>query len=893
MSFSKAWFGLLVLILTACGSGGGSGSGDGGLSKLSPEQQQAFQAWKTSPIKTCQAVEVVGGYVSTTDRAIDLEVLAARTGNSIWLHDPTRADVFGVLSGGANAFTSGSSTSKYEETMTVNGSSQSVRVETQSSGFDCVVKINGVDVGRVSLARSVDVGVASVPQGRFQPLSMVSADTIRKLDGTTTIRTGAWTQAINTTLRSEEAVTTLAMKLGYNEAEAKKHFVLRGAEAGSGFGIEAVSSTTGSKVAYSGQSEIVMNDEQVRVLPEAGQTKTISVVSAYRTGGLSIGGVRFGAESKEVMIVRRALSLERGTLNLVVKDLGIVNVSALTPTSDMIIACAQDRVLNYSSLFKAGLRARIYSELPSRSRLFDACTALDPEIESRFIQSDLMLQSLNVLLGGVTRELVRSAGGRFQFGDWDSFVARKTAEALDPKSSAKLALQGDAVLLNELDASIQAARLTPVYSQLSPVYLAPLGSFLVGQVENSRDVTIDTALVRRAVQAAVKVGPVYQEPLSRVLLSGRGVSSSIDETLSWIELRAPESLLRVGREALAEAQALEDREFLSEFASFFTRRPTEDSLIRTRDELRALKIEFAKYPTLLVYKGDLVGAVYRNTRLNPADVSATFAAASKMAGAVDILVREFLELVRTSADSSEVANARGWGLALTATDVQLIRNYLQGAYAAGFESDATVIVRAMVKTRPTTVELQARVNAIAVSNQFLKDEASRAASSRTDMFYESSAKDLAKRIAREGFSAGEVASLEAYAQVAASEAFCGDRKTVSYRLQCVGLDKFSKMAGKLLAPEFSERNARLAGKIATWLQRLKPDFDHSSVRRSLKNGLFKSDAGPWATCASSQFDLNSRALETAVQEYIQVMGDFMQRSKAERAVSSALDVRCP
>ncbi|CAN5633523.1 hypothetical protein BH10BDE1_BH10BDE1_10560 [soil metagenome] len=928
---ARGIFALTILssfALACSGGGGGGASGADGVSKLSPEQQQAYQAWLKAPIKSCQAIEVVGGGSTTfsdgsdggpsspqtpgfpggfpgfpsgsvnpdarvgqnaIEKGVDLKVLAERTGGSLWLSDAAKPDTFAMLSGGATGFTSGSATSKFEQTITIDGSAQSVKVETRSSGFDCVVKINDIEVATISIAKSVDVALAASSLSKFKDLEVPTREIWQTYASVTTVSTPTLSRAIDSTMRQDEAATSLVSKLGYSVADAKKYFVLRGSNVNGGFGIEFP--TLGGRMALAGESEIVLDEDQMNLLPPTGISSVLSLVSIYRTGGVAIGGVRFNPGSNEVMVVRRQISGTVTSPNVVFHDLGVKSVSSMTATPEMADVCAEDRVNGYSSLYLTKLQSRALAELPGRRTIFGACESFEPEIQSRYNRSDLSLRALNKLMKGVSRGLIRDSGTRFGFGDWTSFVAAEIRGALDPKSSAKLALSIEAPILVELDGYIVAARLTPEFSQMAPVFVDPIAGVILALGENSRGAALENSLIRRSVQAAVKVGPIYLSPFARSLQYVRTTPSAAEDALSWIESTTP-SLLQAGREALVEAQAIGYEKFQSDFEMFFISRPNERDLTMARDEMRNLRTQLAAYPALASVKRDVVQAIYKNPKFDSRDISVTLSAASKLVVASEELAREFLGLVKESADPVEIASARAWAGALTSVDSNLIRDFLSASLASGYGDDALRAVRAMVHSRPTTLDLQAFANAVALSKQFLADEAKRAMGSTSDTFYESEAKTLAKRIAIEGFTTVDLAALESMAQVAGSDSFC-DRKTISYRLKCVGLDAFSKARGKMLSPEFQGRNARLADQIASWMRTLKPDIDHSSVRRTLKKALFDSDSGPWAKCNVGQFDLNSRALASAVQGYIQVMGDFSARFRAERAVSAAVDARCP
>jgi hypothetical protein len=95
-----------------------------------PNKKQLFKRGFNRPIKSCQAIEVVGGGASTSsddfgipgfpsapaprpsnrdaiEKGVDLSVLHAKTKGSMWIGSKSASGAFAVLSGGASGFTSG------------------------------------------------------------------------------------------------------------------------------------------------------------------------------------------------------------------------------------------------------------------------------------------------------------------------------------------------------------------------------------------------------------------------------------------------------------------------------------------------------------------------------------------------------------------------------------------------------------------------------------------------------------------------------------------------------------------------------------------------------------------------------------------------------------------
>ncbi len=927
-----------TLVFTACSSGGGGGGGATGVSKLSPEQQQAFQAWLKSRLKNCDASEIVGsshvmpdmrsgegGFPDSTtfpdspgfpgmppmpprrpvsppaakaesEKGIDLAVLAERTGGSMWISATPTSETFAILSGGASGFTSGVSNSKFEEAVTINGVEQKVKVETQSSGFDCTVKINDVEVAKLALAKSVEIAAATSGTAKFQPLAIDKTQILRDAGSTTIFNSSSLRRAIETTMRDEAGATAQLKRIGYSEAEAKKYFVLGGGLGSGSFGVEFATPAPRS-ITFADGNEILFTEE---AFPFDAANLTFATV--YRSSGSSIAGVAFGTGPTQVMTIRRTVRVEepirgpeakKGTITF--DDMNLQTVVASQPTNAEVDQCVKKRIGVYASFYRNSLRQRQATEIPSRRTMFGPCLVYEPALEARFISNGGARTVLNQLLNTISRDMLRLSGVRFTFGDWSGFVSDSVTAALTPVSTSVLAdPQLSAVILTEVDQYVTEAKKAPSYAQMSASFAPAFSDLIVALGESSRGVSIEAPLIRRSVQAAVKVGEAYVQPFARLLNSRSGAVNGTDTGLSWIESVSP-TLLQAGREAADEARALDYSEYLSQtHEQFFHVRPTEASLTNVRDRMRTVRTQIAGYPQLAGVKGKLTTVLMKSS-LNPAEVPETIRATANMAGANDAIALSYLEMLQQNPGSPETVSARAWALSMNSADQQAVQDYVKGAAGVGFESEARSLIREYPKTRPTAAELQARVVATQLAMQFLQAEAARAQGSSRDVFYESDAKDLARRIGLEFFTAADVAALDTFAQVAASDVFCGnDNKTISARLKCASLDRFSKKPRKLLSTEYNGRYVAFASKVAGWMQRLLPMQDHSTVRRSLKNGLFgNSDAGPWGSCPTGQFDVNNLALDQAVQLYFQSIGDFSARFKAERAVSTALDARCP
>jgi hypothetical protein len=67
---------------------------------------------------------------------------------------------------------------------------------------------------------------------------------------------------------------------------------------------------------------------------------------------------------------------------------------------------------------------------------------------------------------------------------------------------------------------------------------------------------------------------------------------------------------------------------------------------------------------------------------------------------------------------------------------------------------------------------------------------------------------------------------------------CEGRQTISSRLDCAGLQRFTKEGDGLLNDRYQGRYVSLATRMQVWFGQLVPANDHLSMRRKLKSALF-------------------------------------------------------
>lgn len=894
----------LTLFLAACSSGGGGGGGDTGLQKLTPEQKQAYDAWLKAPIKSCEAMEIMGAQATEFSspfgpretsrdaiaKGVDLSILAERTGGSLWIAGAKGAMNAALLSGGSVAMQPGVATSKFESSVSVNGGQeQKVKVETTSSGYGCTVKINDVEVTKVSIAKTVDVAMFSSVTKPFEKFTLAADSVARQYGNYVELSIDRVRGAIFQSLQPVDPDLGPIAGLGYSKDEAKKYFVPVVAPREFAFGLEL---GHGSPLAYMDDNSVIIKREEAVIWPAAQEKRTLVFRSLFRVAGASIGGIPFGPGGTAVQAVAHKVSIESTPQGYVVEDVGTTLMEPMTLAKDQIDQCVVDRAERYGAVFPAKLRSNLSTGLPSPQQLYQGCDVFEKSLRGRFEQSNLALNALNVLMSGVSPELVRVTGYKFSFGGWESYLNSRVLALLSGSTSQGLVTGREPTLLSVIDENVKVARLATDFPQMHSSYLPSLAWLLQMLPTRSYDLSKTNSWIQRFVAAAAKLGPDFVDPFQ--VFGSSLPTSAAENQMAYIEAASP-SLLAAAREALSEAKALKYDGYLRNVHGvLFSVQPTESFLIEKRDQMRSVRVQLDKYPTLANYRSRLSNLILDKTAVPSSDVEPLFNALAKLADVTNLLVDAYLAQVEADPKSTDAVQTGLWIRAMASGDADLIRDYLTQMAAAGFQSEGAQTVREMVKTHPTSVQLKAQVDAVGLAAQFVRADRARAQASRYDVFAESNIKDLGLKMIAETFTAADIASLETFAQIAAKRLMCANYQSVSARLNCAGLERFSKAAGKLLSAQYEGRFVTLATKVQGWMGRLQPGGADFSMVDTLNESLFDSGAAPaWTKCSVAQIDVQTTKLEQAVQDYFAAGTDMMKKFTAQNAARDAVNAHCP
>ncbi|MBK7892436.1 MAG: hypothetical protein IPJ84_16795 [Bdellovibrionales bacterium] len=882
---------VLGLAFTGCSSSGGDGGGSA-VQKLSPEQQKAFETWVASPVKSCQAMEVVGGASvqiempsfpgmpaapsrpssrDAVEKGIDLDVYKQKTGGSLWLSG-SRQDLAVIDAGEPEPFTQGQATSRFSQSIEVNGSKQSVEVVTESSGYDCSVQINGQNVAKVRIAKKIRLAGAGKTGAAFQALELSESNVIERAGSYANLNLASVNQAVLSQYKDMAAAVEAIRALGYSEDQARSYFEISPRAAG-GLGLRSLDGQT-EVLGFGG--EVVLTAGQDELMPKAGVDREVYIQWQLATG-----------RGETRLILRRVrMSLSGGKLS--VADLGQDAVQTEVMDAARGLSCAENRSDILAGLAGARLQAGRITRTISKASVVQPCVLKDEKLNERLQNTTNVLRLYDV----ASRHVAGPGRGvrDFDFGDWTDDITSATTAALDPVT-AGLSYAGGHLALVEM--GVQAVRQAAGYSSAdanlrSAFTSAILATVSRGAIEADRDV------LTLAASVAGRLGADFNAPirysLLRLELGGGGDARQHFQFAQAVSA----SYIQVAKETLAEALSVGYSDYVTEVhRRLFELRTPESELITRADKIRKFKAALQKYAISAKVRSALAPRVLGDrATIQAGALDEAMRVASILNEATEDLATEFV-LLYDHGDAQVIDLARAWALGLSKADLAEIRSYVAEATAAGLSELASENVSEMLMSRPNSSQIRAYRESLKVSQSFLSAEAARAQSSQRDSFYESKAKELSNRILREGWSAAEVSALEPFATIAASDTFCADYKTLSLRLDCARLDRFSKGKGKVFDPAFGGRYIPLAQILARAVAAMVPATNHTTARREIKDGFYPTfDDILWGRCADDQFQANRQKLETVLAKYQKAGSDFFKKTEAERELSAAFDLTC-
>jgi hypothetical protein len=589
--------------------------------------------------------------------------------------------------------------------------------------------------------------------------------------------------------------------------------------------------------------------------------------------------------------------LENRTGEFVVSDSGLGAISEKAAGTQIAEKCALERATDANFVYFPERASRLNARIAQRSEIYGPCSVYDREVIGAAEKSGSMLTALNTIYRSVQPSDFR--GTSFNYEDWEDSISYYLIKGLQVGSSDRLV--GTTIISSPimilLDQMMMDLRQEASGTTISEDYRRLLSSLVTGlsaaELSSSGNPP-PSSFVRGMARTAIRAGAGFESSFGGLVRIAVQDWRRANSMVSWADSMMTAGYLGKARAVSSEASLIGYRPYFDEVHSrLFEVQPSEADLMTQLDRFRGFRTQLDRFPQLKPV-ADVLSTSLLKSRVQPVDYPKTIEAASKLASGDPDLVAVYMNALKTGDGVTEFEAIRSWALALTAADQQAMANVIANGKALGLESESRQKLREAVSARTNTSVLQSMANAGGLAKSFIAAEAARASGSTRDTFYESKAKELAKRIFLQSFSATDVQSLETFAKVAGSDLICEGRQTISSRLDCAGLQRFTKEGDGLLSDRFQGRYISLATRMNVWFGQLVPANDHLSIRRKLKSALFPTfNNAPWATCDAQSYQAKFQALDKAVGAYLVAIGDFVTRSRAERDVQTALDARCP
>jgi hypothetical protein len=839
---------IAILVAAACGGCSGANSSGGGseaqprtrdeaLAKISDENRHNFELWKQQVIKACDATQAfgLGSSPSIESQGVDGVALLQHNGNSLVFN---QGGSFAIISGTRSL--SGIANSKVQQSITINGQSQSIAVEAKREGSHCTVFLFGQNVYETEIAERAYIGAQW--SGQTVPPTTLQAPQINLLGSSqlAEVSQPGLTNLILQTLAmpSEDVQALLTRKLGLQNDQVK-YFEL----APQALHL-AVKLSDDSNAIWSLPSRLIAN---ARVLKAIGSTQDIALEMRLAPPHLEFAGASNTADVGSLKYaLNLTLSQKDGLYSYTMRSLA---AQGLVPFNDNeATSCARDRALAYLG------RARSqYQISPSVDDMFAPCQVLAEDFMATANKTGLLKSLIPLVFAGVT------PSPRAQYNQWDQ-ILRDLAQAtlksgrdpraeLDPNGQTQIVgVLADYIsqLQNELDHTTYISHLSSVGD------LAYTWSFMGQQVSVGRMQTI--------LQSLDSASELFIYSTQEVLRSLAQNPASSDEALSFAATNINDAYKNEARKALAVAQALSYDDFENRTLSHVIQNRTSlDDLKQWSTQLSAVQTALRPYKNLRAVQNILVGASVRwlqTGQTKTQDLSAIY-------GALDNVSVPFTDSAKTllQALTTSLANGQAsldFAQSVTSEYKQLAIEIRDDAKALDHDQWGQTFFNMILQNRPTTEKVRAWHEFWSAAQAFTARETARTQGefgSTTDW----NRKSVIEKGLSEIWSKTEFVDFETIAALARFKNTCDRFNGASSLADCAGMRLFSKSIGQLLDPAFNRRYVTLAQDFVTAMNLLS-SFEWTTLRWDLINAYFGSFNPMWSKCDAATFANKATAL---------------------------------
>ncbi|MCB0364667.1 MAG: hypothetical protein H6624_06570 [Bdellovibrionaceae bacterium] len=882
---------VLSVVVLGCGGGGKSGGGGGGpqgpktpeeaLAKLTPEDRQTFENWKLQVLKSCDATQAFNGRSGSDihDMGIDPAALLHKNSLSMVVKGPQGEMAFL----GRTTGYSGESQSKFEYTVTVNGDSYTVQAEAKRNGSNCQVFLFGQKVYESVIARTMNVD--SYWQPGTQAKSSIGRVSLKEYRGSefAELKGHRFFEPLHDLqMALQESLPMIAGQLGLSREEAEKYFRLATEP-----GIESV-----RMIGW--HNSLWMNSEYPQLVAPTemlvelvrGASGNFALEWHRRAPRVQYGSVVNTSDSGSYKWVAkfRISSLENQPeqMNFALESVAYQGLVAFENSSAS--HCFQERVETLSRLDDS--TARRDRVVPSVDEALTPCRALAQDLDQVVRENGRLKEVLATALAFVVPSRYADyAGWNEVLTEYALKVMRSGLHIqgeLDPSGRVPV-IQDVALNLEYLRAEL--TKVSGLQSALSEtVYHMGLSWAYTGE-------NVSPVHITRILMALERVVDVFPQSVESALWALAREPRSHEEELVFAEQMSVEYKAEA-LNTLNVARALDYPEWERETHNqILQKRPSLSELRQWGDRFRNLQHQFQAYPLLVSQRGALVGMVLQWLKTGEADEQQINWVLAGLNNSVDPFQKSTERLIQDLKRSFvQNRDAVAFAHSLTAEYKDLARAILAHSQAIGMERVGTELFESVLQDRLPIERLREMADTMAGASEFSTREKNRTGGDK-DFYNDRYLKDLVKRAVKEGWSRQDFVTLEQITELGRLQSSCDSDtfyKGASSVAFCIGGDRFSRREGRYLDPRYGHVYGALALDFLTYMHRLKPEFDYSSVRGDLMSAFFSSFDMLWGKCELSVIQSRRAHLAQQMGQYLRETDTF-KKWEWEKAIRETLD----
>lgn len=883
---------LWVAVATATACGGDDGGG--GLAQLPPGYEEALEAWKRRPFKSCDALDALGLSEAPGATYVDVAALVAANDGSLTV----RSDDGAMVMLDTPAEVPGVSTSNTEITTTLNGETYSLKVGSGRDGSRCAIQAFGETLAEVALASTL-TATAFLPATLSDNEGVTTTVESQQYSNPplTQVRNPGWIEALTQVFQPTKAAWgVFAARFGITAEAARDYIRLapgfnqpmavrwNGAE---GLWLsradDALVGASASLAPYR-SGEAVQLEATVRIRPSTVSWNQ-TVINTADAGTWSLG-VTLDAEP----VPQNRPNAPPRYITKVISATAPTRIAWDTVEADV---CVKSRALTGLQLVSPIEPTLLQPSLADVQR---PCFVLSEEAayvsEGIWQKPEVAREILPGMLAGV----IPAANYRYQ--GWDNAFTRSALQVLEAGDSIALTLDpgNQASVITELGTYIEnfnAALPDLVNGAELKSRLLNLGTRWAFQGQ-----AVGTTDIERLALAFDNAVEPFDASVTRAL-----ADLQTDFTAAWPQVVFAEEITADFKtQALAVKALTNDLEYerwvQNTFNKMLQAQPTLTDLQVWETQLTAVKaaIDAPAVSGLQPFRARVAAVGVRWVRddsATPAQLPNLFAALAQpvvpFKSAVERLLTDLendaLVAHRTTLDFAASLNGQYLSAAV---EVEKL------AVAIELTGWRDQVFRNVLVNQTPLSTWQGWDTTLRAAGPFWTREQNRA-DSFNDRNWKTEARHFVTRGLDEDWLAADFELLETLSAPAVYLLSCQYYSTASLRADCARESSFSRSAGKLLDPAFGGRYAGLAAIVSTIGAKAEGKFKLQAYADRTLRAFYRGSQTLWSSCNDADFSVRSQQLTALITDLETAVNEFPATREFElsQQLNTLLNGSCP